>query len=94
MPLYEYRCNECGKTFEVLQKMNAEPLKTCIHCNGKVEKLISTSSFQFKGSGWYITDYKNKKARTDKSDNNNTDKSTNTNTDKANEGHNNNATIK
>jgi putative FmdB family regulatory protein len=60
MPLYEYRCNECNKTFEVLQKMDAEPLRECLYCQGSIEKLISTSSFQLKGSGWYVTDYKNK----------------------------------
>ena len=70
MPLYEYKCKKCKKTFEVLQKINSEPLKDCFHCSGNLEKLISISSFQFKGSGWYITDYKNKHAnaesRTDK----------------------------
>ena len=60
MPLYEYKCKECERTFEVLQKINAEPLAKCLYCQGEVEKLISVSSFQFKGSGWYITDYKNK----------------------------------
>lgn len=60
MPLYEYRCKQCKKSFEVLQKINSEPLEKCMHCNGDVEKLISVSSFQLKGSGWYITDYKNK----------------------------------
>jgi putative FmdB family regulatory protein len=69
MPLYEYGCKKCHKKFEVLQKIDAEPLKKCIHCNGKVEKLISASSFQLKGSGWYITDYKNKKGKTDTSTN-------------------------
>jgi putative FmdB family regulatory protein len=70
MPLYEYRCNECKKVFEVLQKITAEPLEKCLHCAGSVEKLISSSSFHLKGSGWYVTDYKNngskdsKKART------------------------------
>ena len=58
MPIYEYRCTKCGKTFDALQHMSAEPLKKCIFCHGKVEKLISASSFQLKGSGWYITDYK------------------------------------
>lgn len=60
MPLYEYRCHQCKKTFDMLQKINSEPLSECIYCQGPVEKLISLSSFQFKGSGWYITDYKNK----------------------------------
>ena len=62
MPIYEYRCTKCGKTFDALQHMSAEPLKKCIFCHGKVEKLISASSFQLKGSGWYITDYKKKDA--------------------------------
>lgn len=60
MPIYEYHCKECDKVFEVLQKINSEPLKKCIYCSGKVEKLISVSSFQFKGNGWYDTDYKKK----------------------------------
>ena len=70
MPLYEFKCKECEKTFEVLQKMNAEPLAKCLYCQGDVEKLVSISSFQFKGSGWYITDYKNKgkSSKPDKAD--------------------------
>lgn len=65
MPLYEYECKECKRRFETLQKIDAEPLQSCIHCSGEVEKLISVSSFQFKGSGWYITDYKNKSGKSD-----------------------------
>ena len=60
MPIYEYRCSKCGKTFEALQAISAEPLKKCIYCRGKAKKIVSLSSFQFKGSGWYITDYKKK----------------------------------
>jgi len=60
MPIYEYRCVKCGKMFDALQHMSAEPLQKCIFCQGKVEKLISASSFQLKGSGWYKTDYKKK----------------------------------
>ncbi|MCP5106583.1 MAG: zinc ribbon domain-containing protein [bacterium] len=67
MPLYEYECKSCNKTFEMLQRINAEPLTECVHCQGDVEKLISVSSFQFKGSGWYITDYKNKSSKVDSS---------------------------
>lgn len=63
MPLYEYRCKKCKKTFDMLQKINSEPLSECIYCKGPVEKLVSLSSFQFKGNGWYITDYKNKNSR-------------------------------
>lgn len=60
MPLYEYKCEKCHKVFEVLQSITAEPLQKCMVCDGKVEKLLSVSSFQFKGSGFYITDYKSK----------------------------------
>jgi putative FmdB family regulatory protein len=57
MPLYEYRCSTCGNKFEVLQKFSDAPLKKHQGCGGKVEKLISASGFQLKGSGWYATDY-------------------------------------
>ena len=57
MPLYDYRCHQCGVTFEVLQKFSDEPLKTHEGCGGEVERLISPSALQFKGSGWYVTDY-------------------------------------
>jgi putative FmdB family regulatory protein len=63
MPLYEYRCNDCEKVFEVLQKITAEPLGKCLYCAGSVEKLISSTSFQLKGSGWYVTDYKNNESK-------------------------------
>lgn len=58
MPIYEYRCLKCGKTFEALQSISAEPISKCIHCQGKTKKIVSLSSFQFKGKGWYLTDYK------------------------------------
>jgi putative FmdB family regulatory protein len=57
MPLYEYHCKKCGKTFEILQKMADPPLTVHKQCGGAVEKLISTSAFHFKGTGWYATDY-------------------------------------
>ncbi len=57
MPIYEYQCAKCGEVFEVFQKMNDEPVSRCRFCDGRVEKLISHSSFQLKGSGWYLTDY-------------------------------------
>ena len=60
MPIYEYQCQKCEKTFELLQNINDPPLKQCRYCNGKVEKLISLSSFQLKGTGWYATDYAKK----------------------------------
>ncbi|HVN78452.1 MAG TPA: FmdB family zinc ribbon protein [Terriglobia bacterium] len=60
MPIYEYRCEKCGHHFEVIQKFSDEPLRTCSSCKGKLTKLISQTSFQFKGSGWYVTDYAKK----------------------------------
>ena len=57
MPLYEYQCAKCGKVFEVIQKFSDEPLKTHEGCGGEVVRLLSAPAFQFKGSGWYITDY-------------------------------------
>jgi len=60
MPLYEYKCTACGSVFEILQKVNAPPLKKCIHCHGAVKKVLSPPALQFKGSGWYVTDYASK----------------------------------
>ncbi len=57
MPLYEYKCARCGDVFEALQSFSAPPLTVHEGCGGEVERLISTPSFQFKGSGFYITDY-------------------------------------
>ncbi len=57
MPLYEYKCRACGETFEVLQKFSDAPLKKHAKCGGAVERLISPPAFQFKGTGWYVTDY-------------------------------------
>ncbi len=58
MPIYEYKCLDCGKVFEVFQKITEDPLNTCRFCNGRVQKLISQCSFHLKGTGWYATDYK------------------------------------
>jgi putative FmdB family regulatory protein len=58
MPIYEYRCDHCGKNFDVLQKFSDEPLTVHAECGGgPVERLISPPAFHFKGSGWYVTDY-------------------------------------
>ena len=59
MPIYEYQCQKCG-TFETTQKITDKPLAKCPTCKGKVKKLISNTSFQLKGTGWYITDYARK----------------------------------
>ena len=56
MPIYEYLCQKCGE-FEVTQKITDSPLKKCPTCRSRVTKLISNTSFQLKGSGWYVTDY-------------------------------------
>lgn len=57
MPLYEYRCSKCGSQYEVLQKFSDAPQTMHEGCGGPVERLISAPGLQFKGSGWYITDY-------------------------------------
>jgi len=62
MPIYEYQCLQCGKRTELLQGMGAAPMAACPHCGGEVRKLISAPSFQFKGSGFYKTDYVDKKS--------------------------------
>jgi putative FmdB family regulatory protein len=59
MPLYEYRCSKCSGQFEVLQKFSDAPLSVHEGCGGPVERLLSAPGLHFKGSGWYITDYKN-----------------------------------
>ena len=64
MPIYEYECQKCG-TFEVTQRITEKPLGKCPSCRGRVKKLISNTSFQLKGTGWYITDYARKGANGD-----------------------------
>jgi putative FmdB family regulatory protein len=60
LPLYEYRCKDCGHQFEKIQSFSAPEEKECPVCHGPVEKLISASAIQFKGSGWYVNDYAGK----------------------------------
>ena len=63
MPIYEYKCHQCGKKFEVRQRISDERLKIHEECGGEVEQLISAPALHFKGSGWYVTDYaKDKKS--------------------------------
>ncbi|MFN3322598.1 MAG: FmdB family zinc ribbon protein [Bryobacteraceae bacterium] len=57
MPLYEYKCLKCGDLFEVIQRFSDDPLSVHEECGGAVERLVSAPALQFKGSGWYITDY-------------------------------------
>ncbi len=60
MPLYEYECKKCKKRFEKIRSFSDPPITKCIHCGGSVKKLISPPAIQFKGSGWYVTDYARK----------------------------------
>ena len=60
MPLYEYQCDACGREFELIRKFSDPPLDRCPHCGGTVHKLFSSPAIQFKGSGFYITDYAKK----------------------------------
>jgi putative FmdB family regulatory protein len=57
VPLYEYQCKQCGHRFEKIQSFSAPEIKVCPVCGGETEKMISAPSFQFKGSGWYVSDY-------------------------------------
>ncbi|MBW1710596.1 MAG: zinc ribbon domain-containing protein [Deltaproteobacteria bacterium] len=61
MPIYEYQCDGCEQIIEEIQKFSDSPLKKCPRCGGKVHKLMSLNTFHLKGSGWYATDYANKK---------------------------------
>ena len=58
MPIYEYKCEDCGKITEIWHGVNESPQNSCPHCGGRLHKIISKSSFILKGSGWYATDYK------------------------------------
>jgi putative FmdB family regulatory protein len=58
MPIYEYQCENCGKHFEIFQKIADAPLTECRVCKGRLNKLISQCAFHLKGTGWYVTDYK------------------------------------
>ncbi len=60
MPLYEYQCKKCGHRFEKILKFSDKPVKKCPECGGPVEQTISAPAVQFKGSGWYVTDYAKK----------------------------------
>lgn len=57
MPIYEYKCMECGEQFEVSQRITDAPLTVCSSCGGELKKLITNTSFVLKGGGWYVTDY-------------------------------------
>ena len=63
MPLYEYQCKKCHSLTERIQKFSDPPLTTCPHCGGEMEQLLSAPAVQFKGSGWYVTDYARKSSK-------------------------------
>lgn len=67
MPIYEYHCEKCGE-FEVTQRISDPPVQRCPECRRKVRRLISSTSFQLKGSGWYVTDYARAGAKAKKTD--------------------------
>ena len=77
MPLYEYQCPKCGR-FEIIKKFSDARLTVCPTCGRKVERLLSAPAIQFKGTGWYVTDY----AKTTKSDKTESDSGTETKTEK------------
>jgi putative FmdB family regulatory protein len=60
VPLYEYKCLSCGRLMERIEKVDGPHLKKCPHCGGKVERLVTAPAIQFKGAGWYVTDYAKK----------------------------------
>jgi putative FmdB family regulatory protein len=60
LPLYEYKCRKCGRRMEKIRKFSDPPLTTCESCGGELEQLLSSPAIQFKGSGWYVTDYAKK----------------------------------
>ena len=60
MPLYEYKCLKCGRHTEKIENVDGPHLRKCPHCGGKVEQLVTAPAIQFKGSGWYVTDYAKK----------------------------------
>ena len=61
MPLYEYKCTQCGALTEVIQRVSDAPVKICTQCGGPLRKQVTSPAIQFKGSGWYVTDYAGKK---------------------------------
>ncbi|HST20256.1 MAG TPA: zinc ribbon domain-containing protein [Blastocatellia bacterium] len=81
MPIYEYVCEKCGSHVEVMQKISDPPLKRCQKCRGKLGKVVSRTSFQLKGGGWYASDYSRKASNVDKVDK--TDKSADKKTESA-----------
>jgi putative FmdB family regulatory protein len=82
MPIYEYECKKCGAHVEAFQKVSDKPLTKCRKCGGKLERKISAPAIQFKGSGWYVTDY-GKTTKGEKSESESVTESKSEKTDKA-----------
>ena len=82
MPIYEYECRKCGAHTEAFQKVSDKPLTKCRKCGGRLEKKLSAPAIQFKGSGWYVTDYANKTTKGDKSESESTSESKSEKTEK------------
>jgi putative FmdB family regulatory protein len=68
VPIYEYECKKCGHRFERIQKFSDKPVTVCPECKGKVEQVLHAPAVQFKGSGWYVTDYARKSSTSASSD--------------------------
>jgi len=68
VPIYEYECKKCGHRFERIQKFSDKPVTRCPECGGKLEQLLHAPAVQFKGSGWYVTDYARKSSATSSAD--------------------------
>jgi len=85
MPIYEYECKKCQAHVEAFQKVSDKPLTKCRKCGGKLEKKISAPAIQFKGSGWYVTDYGGKTTKSEKSESESTTESKAEKTDKTKE---------
>jgi putative FmdB family regulatory protein len=68
MPIYEYECSKCKSHTEAFQKLSDKPLTKCKKCGGRLEKMLSAPAIQFKGSGWYVTDYASKATKGEKSE--------------------------
>ncbi len=65
MPIYEYECRKCGHRFERIQKFSDRVVRTCPECKGRVDRLVHAPAIQFKGTGWYVTDYADKGKKTE-----------------------------
>ena len=83
MPIYEYECCKCKAHVEAFQKLGDKPLTKCVKCGGKLERKISAPAIQFKGSGWYVTDYAGKTTKGDQSESESTSEAKTDKTDKS-----------